>query len=249
MSNPAAYGDRHAAVYDRLYGKRFAPDAAVDALAAAAGAGSVLELGVGTGRLAIPLTSRGVTVDGIEASQAMITQLRAQPGGGRVGVFAVDLTDFELERHDYAVAVCAVSTLFMLTHAEQRSCIAAVARHLRPGGQLFIEAFQPDPRRFDAAGRRVEHRPSPDGSGHVVRSLHDIPGRAIRITHEMTDVTGTASYDVTLHYRNVDELDSIAAAADLHLAARWHDWTGTPTREDSTDPISIYRLSPVTESD
>lgn len=245
MFNPEAYGDRHAAVYDRLYGKRFAPEAAVKTLAAAAGSGPVLELGVGTGPLAIPLAKRGVPVDGIEASTAMISQLRAQPGGDRVGVFAVDLTDFELKRHDYAVAVCAVSTLFMVAHSEQSSCIAAVGRHLRPGGRLFIEAFRPDPRRFDATGRRVERRPTADGDAHVVHSVHDIAGRSIRITHEITDATGTADYDVTLRYCNFDELDTMATAAGLRLVSRWHDWAGTPLREDSTDPISVYLLPPV----
>lgn len=140
-------------MYDRIYGARFVPDAAVAALGAAAGDGPVLELGLGTGRLAVPLTEQGVPVDGIEASSAMVAQLRAQPGGAAVGVFQVDLDGFELPRHDYAVAVCAVSTLFMLpSAAAQARCVAAAGRHLRAGGTLFVEAFRPDPSRFDAAG-------------------------------------------------------------------------------------------------
>lgn len=81
LKEAAGYGEEHARVYDQIYGSRFAPGAAVQALAAAAGSGSVLELGVGTGRLAIPLLARGIPVDGIEASPAMIARLRQAPGG------------------------------------------------------------------------------------------------------------------------------------------------------------------------
>ena len=236
------YGDTHAAVYDRLYGARFAPDAAVAALAAAAGPGGrLLELGLGTGRLAIPLLGRGVQVDGIEGSIAMIERLRLRPGGSQVGVFQVDLTEFDLLRRDYDVAVCAVSTLFMLPgRVAQQRCIASAARHLRPGGRLFIEAFRPDQDRYDADGHRVETRPAPDGGGHVVRSVHDPKRRCIDITHELSDASGQASYHVTLHYATPDELDEMASAAGLRLSGRWHDWSATPATDASTDPISVY---------
>src|SRR5712691_11840966 len=94
--DPAAYGDQHGPVYDRIYGARFAPQAAVGALAAVGRDGGVLELGIGTGRLAIPLAARGIGVDGIEASPAMIRQLRARPGGDAVGVVIADLAGFDL---------------------------------------------------------------------------------------------------------------------------------------------------------
>jgi 2-polyprenyl-3-methyl-5-hydroxy-6-metoxy-1,4-benzoquinol methylase len=179
----SAYGERHALVYDRIYGARFVPDAAVQTLAAAAGLGAVLEMGLGTGRLALPLAARGVTVDGIEASATMIERLQAQPGSERVAVHQVDLVDFHLPRTDYAVVVCAVSTLFMLTHEDQRTAIHAAARHLRPGGTLFIEAFRPDASRFDRDGHRVETRTTEVGS-HLVRSRHDPVGRSITIEHD-----------------------------------------------------------------
>lgn len=235
----SVYGDLHAPVYDRIYEDRFAPDAAVNALAAAAGGGAVLEMGVGTGRLAIPLAARGVTVDGIEGSAAMIERLRSQPDSDRVGVHQVDLADFDLPRADYAVAVCAVSTLFMLTREDQRIAIHSAARHLRQGGRLFIEAFQPDPTRFGSDGRRVETRTPAVGS-HIVRSLHDRDDRSIRIEHELSDDSGTQTYGVTLHYATTDELDAMTTEAGLRLVARWHDWTGVRARPDSTDPISVY---------
>ena len=242
---PHEYGDRHAAVYDRIYGPRFASRAAVDALARAAGDGRVLELGLGTGRLAIPLAARGVPVDGIEGSQAMVARLRSQPGGGAVGVFVTDLAGFELPFRGYTVAVCAVSTLFMLPGpGPQQRCISAAARHLRPGGQLIIEAFRPDPSRFDATGHRTEQRATIDGTAHQVRSRHDPAARAIHITHILTGDGESSTYEVTLCYATPEQIDAMATVAGLTLQARWHDWNASPATTASRDPISIYRNEP-----
>ena len=253
VGNTAArYGDRHAGVYDRIYGARSAPDDAVAALAEAARSGRVLELGLGTGRLAIPLARLGVPVDGIEASPVMIAQLRAQPGAELVGVFRVDLDGFVVPHRDYAVAVCAVSTLFMLpSAAAQRRCLVSAARHLRRDGRLFVEAFRPDPTRFDADGRRAEQRPTINGSTHLVLSVHDPDAQTIRITHQLgTDELGTDQlgadggpqcYEVTLTYASEQQLATMATEAGLRLVERWHDWTGAPATEASTDPISVYR--------
>ncbi|MEO9134671.1 MAG: class I SAM-dependent methyltransferase [Jatrophihabitantaceae bacterium] len=238
----AKYGDRHAGVYDRIYGARFAPDAAVAALARAAGVGRVLELGVGTGRLAIPLARLGIPVDGIEASPAMIDKLRREPGGDRVAVFEVDLDGFQLPRRDYSVAVCAVSTLFMLpSAAAQARCLVSAARHLRSGGRLFVEAFRPDPSRFDADGSRTEQRPTIDAVTHVVRSVHDATAQAIHITHELCTDDEQQSYEVTLTYASDTQLDAMATRAGLRLVDRWHDWSGAPATEASTDPVSVYQ--------
>ena len=240
----SAYGDAHAGVYDRIYGGRFDPETAVTMLAETAGTGGrLLELGIGTGRLAIPLLHRGVQVEGIEASPAMIDHLRARPGGSLIQVFRADLAEFELPHRDFDVAVCAVSTFFMLpSRAAQESCLAATARHLRPGGILFIEAFRPDPDRFDANGHRVESRPDPVGT-HVVRSHHDASSRCIHISHEFSEGARMSSYDVSLHYATTEELDDMASLAGLSLTGRWHDWTGSPVTATSTDPISIYEVA------
>ncbi|MGH3201967.1 MAG: class I SAM-dependent methyltransferase [Streptosporangiaceae bacterium] len=239
--DPAAYGDRHAHVYDRIYGARSAPGAAVDALAAAGRDGGVLELGAGTGRLAIPLAARGIQVDGIEASPAMAAELRSRPGGDAVGIVIADMAGFDLPYRHYGAAVCAVSTLFMLPHPAQQSCIQAAARHLRPGGTLFIETFRLDPRRFDAHGHRTEQRHAETGT-HTVRSRHDPAAQALHITHILGGGDGASrAYDVTLWYTSLAQLDAMARAAGLERHACWHDWTGTPLRPGTTDPVSLYR--------
>lgn len=172
----------------------------------------------------------------------MITRLQAQSGGEEVGVFRADLADFDLPRHDYRVAVCAVSTLFMLDHDAQQACLTCVARHLHPGGRLFIEAFVPDPSRFDAHGRRVEHRPAPPGGVHTVISHHHPDERRIHVVHTLTDARGDSSdFEVTFHYVTPAELDELAAAAGLSPVGRWADWSGTPAAAHSRDPISIYQ--------
>src|SRR5271154_231280 len=117
--DPAAYGQRHADTYDRIYESSFATDFAVGPLSRLApqGDGSGLDLGTGPGRLALPLPQAGFAVQGVEASPAMIAALRARPGGSDIAVFQGDLADFALS-DTFAVVVCAVSTLFMLPDRE-----------------------------------------------------------------------------------------------------------------------------------
>lgn len=241
LGEPGDYGDRHARVYDRIYGQRFATERAVTALAEAVGGGRLLELGVGTGRLAIPLAARGVTVDGIDASPAMIALLQARAGSHPIRVFEADLADFDLPFKDYGVAVCAVSTLYMLLdRAAQAGLFARAARHLGVNGQLFIEAFRVDVKRFDERGLRVEHRPCAHGERHVVRSCHHPKTASITVTHDLSTAHDTDTYEVTLHYASDAELDAMAAAAGLMLAARWGDWTRRPATEADRDPVSVY---------
>lgn len=105
-----------------------------------------------------------------------------------------------------------------------------------------MEAFRPDPSRFDAAGRSSEWRPSATGSSHEVRSLHDPQARTVHIRHILRVGTDEEAYEVTLTYASERQLDEMAAAARLRLRRRWNDWTGAPADNSSTDPISVYVL-------
>jgi SAM-dependent methyltransferase len=136
------YGERIAAIYDQRY-PSIVPGQ-VDLLVELAGTGPVLELGVGTGRLALPLAARDVEVHGIDASPAMVERLRAKPGGDEVTVAIGDFTDFDLGER-FSLVFVAFNTLFALTSQRgQVACFRAVTRHLRPGGRFLVEAFVPD---------------------------------------------------------------------------------------------------------
>ncbi len=145
------FGDSVAASYDEDEAEMFRPgavDPAVGVLAELAGDGRALELGIGTGRIALPLARRGVPVQGIELSRAMVARLRAKPGGDAIGV---TIGDFATARADgtFAVAYLVFNTIMNLTTQEaQVACFGNVAAHLDPGGCFVIEVMVPDLRRL-----------------------------------------------------------------------------------------------------
>jgi SAM-dependent methyltransferase len=137
--------------YDELHAPMFeaeAVDPAVDFLANLAGQDSALELGIGTGRIALPLAQRGVPVHGIELSEDMVAQLRSKPGGDAIGV---TIGDFATTSVDGVVALAFLvfNTINNLTTQEQQvACFENVARHLKPGGCFVIEVGVPQLRRL-----------------------------------------------------------------------------------------------------
>src|SRR5215471_10164588 len=145
------FGERVAASYDESSAEMFEPavvDAAVEFLADLAGGGRVLELGIGTGRIALPLARRGVPVHGIDLSRAMVARLRDKPGGDAVGV---TIGDFATTRADgtFSVAYLVFNTIMNLTtQEEQVACFRNVAAHLAPGGCFVIEVHVPELRRL-----------------------------------------------------------------------------------------------------
>ena len=147
----ATYGQRIADVYDER--TNAARPGQVELLHELAGEGPVLELGIGTGRLALPLAARGVEVHGIDSSDAMVAKLREKPGGDRIPVTMGDFCDFDLAKR-FSLVFVAFNTLFALPDQEaQLNCFAAVSRHLLPAGRFLVEAFVPDLGRFDRGQR------------------------------------------------------------------------------------------------
>src|SRR2546429_7047402 len=127
------------------------PDAeeAAELLATLAGSGKALELGIGTGRVALPLAARGVEVHGIDVSEAMVAELRAKPGGEHIPVTIEDFAGVPVEG-DFELIFVVFNTFFVLmTQEAQVQCLQAVADHLTPDGAFVVEAFVPDPARFD----------------------------------------------------------------------------------------------------
>ena len=142
----STYGDRFADVYDDWYHDVSDVDATVARVAALATprGGRVLELGAGSGRLAIPLADRDLEVWAVDASAAMVERLRAKPGAEAVHAVVGDMAELALPgAPPFAVVLCAFNTFFNLTTAEaQQRCLARVADALAPGGSLVLEAFE-----------------------------------------------------------------------------------------------------------
>src|SRR3984885_3039441 len=148
FDDPAFYGDRWAAVYDDHHG-HLDPGRAVEFLAGLAGDGRVLELGTGTGRVALPLAARGISVEGVDASAAMVERLRAKPGGESVPVTIGDMAEVPVSG-SFRLGYLGFKTLFgLLSQERQAQCFGNVARALEPGGAFVIECFVPDVARFD----------------------------------------------------------------------------------------------------
>jgi SAM-dependent methyltransferase len=160
FDDPAFYGDRWAAVYDDHHG-HVDPGRAVEFLAGLAGDGRVLELAVGTGRVALPLAARGISVEGVEASAAMAERLRAKPGRESVPVTMGDMAEVPVSGR-FRLVYLVFNTLFgLLSRERQAECFGNAARVLEPGGTFVIECFVPDVTRFDHGPARARRSRQP----------------------------------------------------------------------------------------
>ena len=156
--DPGSYGDTWADIYDEVH-EHLDPSDFVDFLAALGGAGPALELGIGTGRVALPLAATGLEVHGIDASAAMVAKLRSKPGGDAIPVTIGDFTDVPVQR-PYPLIFVVFNTFFGLPSQEaQLRCFRGVAAALAPSGVFVLEAMVPDPRPFRPGAARWRDRP------------------------------------------------------------------------------------------
>jgi SAM-dependent methyltransferase len=237
------YGEQIADVYDRLYGERPGVEDVVELLAELASGGPVLELGIGTGRIALPLATRGVEVRGIDASPAMVAKLRAKPGSDAIDVTIGDFADVRTDV-PLALVFVAFNTFFaLLTQDDQVRCFANVARSLAPGGRFVMEAFVPDVARFDR-GQRVGAVGVHVDAVQLEVSRHDQARQVVESAHVMLGSGGTRVYPVSIRYAWPSELDLMARLAGLDLEARWEDWRRTPFSSASPGHVSVWRRPP-----
>jgi SAM-dependent methyltransferase len=235
----AAYGDRIADVYDQLPTHPRDADAAVELLADLAGAGPALELAIGTGRLALPLAERGVSVSGIDASEAMVAKLRAKPGGDRIPVAIGDIADVPVDGR-FALICVVYNTLFALLDLDaQRRCFERVADHLTPGGRFVVEAFVPDPSRFQR-DQHVEVRHVGDDAVLLSVSRHDSATQRVESLLVRLGNDSIRTWPVRIRYSYPSELDLMAEAAGLRLEHRWSGWEREPFTGDSVKHVSVY---------
>ncbi len=237
--DPSTYGDRAASVYDRLYGDVLDTDAAVDALYRLAAGGRVLELGIGTGRLALPLAQMGVEVHGIDSSDAMVERLRAKDGGAEIPVTMGDFRDVPVD-DTFSLVFVAFNTFFGLTSQdEQIACMRNVVERLEPDGVFVIEAFVPDPARFDR-GQRLAALKVDTNEVQLEASRHDPVAQTVHSQQIIVTEGSTSMVPVVIRYAWPSELDAMALVAGLMLRERWGGWRGEAFTSASTGHVSVY---------
>ncbi|NOX61766.1 MAG: class I SAM-dependent methyltransferase [Chloroflexi bacterium] len=232
------YGDRFSDIYDQWY--RDYDPAAIDALAELARGGPALELGIGTGRFALPLQEKGVIVHGVDASEKMVARMRTKPGGERIPVAIGNFADVPVEGQ-YPLIYIVFNTIFaLLSQDEQVRCFQNVAAHLTPDGVFVTETFVPDMTRF-RNHRRIDLIDLDDGYVRVDAARHDPLRQWIFSNQVVWSESGMRFYPVKLRYIWPSELDLMARLAGLRLAERWGDWDKRPFTAESKKHISLYR--------
>jgi SAM-dependent methyltransferase len=237
---PATYGDRIAGIYDQWVqdaGIGAGTEDAVAFIAELAGTGPALELGIGTGRIALPLVERGVEVHGVDASEEMVAKLRAKPGGEDIGVTIGDFATTRVEG-SFSLAYLVFNTIMNLTtQAAQVACFRNVAAHLAPGGRFVIEVGVPDLRRLP-----------PDEIFHVFTGgeygwgidEYDVANQGM-VSHHLQVVDGTLdTFSVPFRFVWPAELDLMAQLAGMTLLERWDGWTREPFTSESRQHVSVW---------
>ncbi|MGW4794076.1 class I SAM-dependent DNA methyltransferase [Nonomuraea sp. NPDC004297] len=234
------FDTRLAETYESKWPELFEPavvEPAVEFLAARAGAGAALEFGVGTGRIALPLSRRGVRVHGIDLSTAMIEQLRAKPGAERVGVSAGDFATTKVSG-TFNLAYLVRNTITNLTtQDEQVECFRNAAAHLAPGGCFVIEAYVPELRRLPPGQTVHPFTVTPARLGF---EEYDVATQ-LAVTHHYWLADGQAeTYSATHRYVWPAELDLMARLAGMTLRERWAGWRREPFTGDSGGHVSVW---------
>lgn len=240
----ATYGDRIAEVYDTLYGELPSGGNIADTVERLRELGRdrpLLELGIGTGRVALPLLESGAEVHGIDASEQMVSRLRGKPGGDRIPVTIGDFGDFALETR-FGVVYVVFNTFFaLLSQDEQVGCFQAVASHLLPDGVFVMEAFVPDVTRFMRGQNVSAVGVEPDEFALEI-STHDPVLQRTDSQRVMIRDGGIRLFPVKIRYAYVSELDLMARLAGMRLRERWAEWDRTPFGGDAGKHISVWEL-------
>jgi SAM-dependent methyltransferase len=234
------FDERVAARYDESSGEMFDPavvDPVLDFLVELAGDGRALELGVGTGRIAVPLAQRGVPVHGIDMSKAMVARLRAKPGGEDIGVTIGDFASTTVDGR-FSLAYLVFNTISNLTtQAAQVACFRNVAAHLEPGGCFVIEVGVPELQRVP-----------PGETFHVFHMSetrwgideYDVANQGL-ISHHFEIVDGRLERDsIPFRYTWPAELDLMAEMAGMTLRERWSGWKREPFTSESRKHVSVW---------
>jgi hypothetical protein len=226
--------------YATLWPHLFDPsvvDPAVDFLAELAGSGPALEFGIGTGRIALPLSRRGVGVHGIELSPAMAAQLRAQPGGSDIEVAMGDFATSAVEQRFTLVYLLRNTITNLTTQDEQVDCFRNAAAHLVPGGTFVIENYVPEVQRLPPGETTRVFTASPT---HIGVDEYDVVTQIDRSHHWWVIDGQLRTFSSPHRYVWPSELDLMARLAGMTLRERWSDWHRGPFTGGSRSHISVW---------
>jgi SAM-dependent methyltransferase len=214
---------------------------AVELLYELAGSGPVLELGIGTGRIALPLARRGVEVHGIDLSPAMIEQLRAKPGGADIRVTIGDFATTTVSC-EFTLAYLVFNTIMNLTTLEEQvACFQNAASHLRDGGRFLVEVGVPQLQRLPPGETILPFHIS---ETHLGVDEYHVASQAM-VSHHHSLVDGTWKLrSIPFRYVWPSELDLMARLAGMTLRERWGGWRREPFTSDSTSHVSIWEKLP-----
>jgi SAM-dependent methyltransferase len=240
----ASYGDAFADIYDEWYGSSPAVASSdlastIDFLAPLANGGTVLELGVGTGRIALPLAAAGVNVVGLDASAKMLEYLAAKPDGQRMTTVCADMAG-ELPTGPFTLVFVAINTFFNLTNREQQlQCLHNVAERLTDDGAFVIEAFVPDLDRHGSglSLRTIELERVILAASNTDTERQTISGQYI----EFRDNSLPKLRPFHICYQSPEQLDVMAAQAGLKRVERWANWSKEPFKSESSHHVSVFR--------
>lgn len=235
---PATFGQLNADEYDALHNPGTTEES-VALIADLAGPGNILELAIGTGRMALPLAARGLDVSGFDASAEMLDILKSKPGGADIPTWVANMASFDLgQQFDFAFLV--FNTLYNLTsQQDQVSCFQHVAKHLKPGGKFLVEAFMPSRETFEQ-DQAVRTKFVGYDRVWLEAVQHDAVKQSLNYQRIRIDKNGTELKPLPMRYVWPSELDLMAQLAGLSPVARWGGWQKQPLTSSSSFYVIVY---------
>jgi SAM-dependent methyltransferase len=235
------FGELNAERYDAMYEEMMAAETrdSVETLAELARGGKVLELAIGTGRVALPLAARGLDVHGIEASEAMVAKLHEKPGGRALPVEIGDMAEVRVNGA-FDLIYLVFNTIFNLTTQEaQVRCFHNAARHLNAGGVFVVETVVPDLSGF-VDGQRMKGSWARMDSARFEVAIHDPVLQTIAFQRIVIGEDGTQITPHFMRYAWPSELDLMAQLAGLERCERWAWWDRSPFTAGSKSHVTVY---------
>ena len=235
---PSTFGELNAEEYDALHDPG-TTDACVDLISELAGTGEVLELAIGTGRVALPLVERGLKVSGFDASQEMLEILKAKPRGSEIETWVANMAGFDLG-HSFDFAYLVFNTLYNITSQQgQLACLKRVADHLHPGGRFLVEAFMPNREQF-ANNQAVRTKRVSFDSVWLEAVQHDPVAQTLNYQRIRITENGTQLKPLPMRYVWPAELDLMAELAGLRPVAHWGGWQKQALNASSDMYVIVY---------